>query len=138
MALSMDLRQRIVEAYEQKEGSLRQLAKRFKVGWISVWRLLKQYRLTGSIAPKPHGGGKRPFVVGENAKIFQELVQATPDLTLDELREQFKEKSGIALSCSTTYNTCQRYELKRKKKSAYAQERDREEVKKNEKNFRRK
>jgi transposase len=44
MALSIDLRKRIIEANENEEGSIRELAKRFKVGFASIWRLLKRYR----------------------------------------------------------------------------------------------
>ncbi len=36
---SLDLRQRVVEAYENKEGSLRRIARRFKVGpnTVQAW-----------------------------------------------------------------------------------------------------
>ena len=37
--ISLDLRERIVEAYEQKEGSMRCIGKRFKVGKNTVLRL---------------------------------------------------------------------------------------------------
>jgi len=52
MALSLDLRERIIEAYENGEGSIRELAHRFKVGFATVWRLLKRYRTAGEIAPQ--------------------------------------------------------------------------------------
>lgn len=56
-ALSVDLRQRLLAAYQAKEGSQRQLAERFKVSLSFVRDLMRHYRQTGSVEPKPHGGG---------------------------------------------------------------------------------
>ena len=57
---SNDLRKKIIEAYQKKEGSLRKLAKRFSVSFSFVWRLVKRFRKSGSVVPKPHGGGLKP------------------------------------------------------------------------------
>ena len=54
---SLDLRQKVVEAYSNKEGSFRRLAKRFKVSLSFIQRLIKRYREEGTIAPKTGGGG---------------------------------------------------------------------------------
>ena len=51
-AYSNDFRKKIVEAYQKKEGSLRQLAKRFSVSSSFVWRLVKRFRKSGSVAPR--------------------------------------------------------------------------------------
>ncbi|PSO78773.1 MAG: hypothetical protein BRC44_10280 [Cyanobacteria bacterium QS_4_48_99] len=48
---SIDLRQKIIEAYQNQEGSQRQLAKRFKVSLSFIEKLFKQYRETGSVTP---------------------------------------------------------------------------------------
>lgn len=56
-AYSLDLRQKIIDVYEQEEISQRQLAKRFNVALSFVVKLLKQYRATGKITSKPFGGG---------------------------------------------------------------------------------
>ena len=47
---------KIVKAYQNGEGSIRKLAKRFKVSVNFIWTLLKQVRQTGSVA----GGGRSP------------------------------------------------------------------------------
>jgi transposase len=54
---STDLRMRVVQAYENREGAMRQLATTFRVSLSFVRRLLTHYREAGSVAPKPHGGG---------------------------------------------------------------------------------
>ncbi|MGL5794914.1 MAG: helix-turn-helix domain-containing protein, partial [Waterburya sp.] len=53
---SLDLRQKIVESYNNHEGSIRQVTKRFKVSPDCVTRLLKRYNTEGTIEPKPYSG----------------------------------------------------------------------------------
>ncbi|MGV2827888.1 hypothetical protein [Myxosarcina sp. GI1(2024)] len=50
-AYSLDFRQKIIDVYNQEEISQRQLAKRFDVALSFIFKLLKQYRTTGEIAP---------------------------------------------------------------------------------------
>jgi transposase len=45
---SNDLRLRVVQAYENHEGSMRQLAARFRLSLSGVRDLLTRYRTTGS------------------------------------------------------------------------------------------
>ncbi|OJJ20685.1 hypothetical protein BI308_20515 [Roseofilum reptotaenium AO1-A] len=56
-AYSIDLRQKIIDTYYNQPISQRQLATRFCVALSLVQKLLKQYRLTGNVAPQPHRGG---------------------------------------------------------------------------------
>ena len=49
---SIDLRSKILEAYQTQEGSQRQLAKSFKVSLSLIEKLFKQYRETGSITSR--------------------------------------------------------------------------------------
>jgi hypothetical protein len=60
---SQDLRQRVLDAVEHNEGSLRQIARRFVVSLSFVVRLLQLHRRTGSLDPKPPAGG-RPAALG--------------------------------------------------------------------------
>ncbi len=55
--LSNDLRERILEAVDNKEGSRRKLAVRFKVNTATITKLLQLRRQTGSFEPRPHAGG---------------------------------------------------------------------------------
>ncbi|MBD1861441.1 transposase [Trichocoleus sp. FACHB-46] len=91
----MDLRQRILNAYEAKEGSQRQLAKRFKVSLSFGRDLMRHYRATGTVQPKPHGGGTVAKLGQEHLPIVAVLVQAQPDALLAELCERFCQQTGI-------------------------------------------
>lgn len=57
---SIDLHQKIVTSYQNKEGSIRQLAKRFQVSPDCVRRLLKRFDTEGTIEPKCYSGGNQP------------------------------------------------------------------------------
>ena len=54
----MDLRRRVAEGVDTKEDSLRQLARCFCVSVTFIPRLLGLRRQTGSLAPRPHQGGR--------------------------------------------------------------------------------
>src|SRR5919109_3420855 len=89
---STDLRTRVVQAYEHREGAMRQLATTFRVSLSCVRRLLKHYRETGSVAPKPHGGGAPAKVDGSGLAPVQNPVHAAPDAPPSEIFQRFEEK----------------------------------------------
>jgi len=47
-AYSVDLRQKVIDAHNQQQGSQRQLAKRFRVSLTFIESLLKRYRTDGT------------------------------------------------------------------------------------------
>lgn len=106
---------KIVDVYEDEPISQRQLAKRFCVATSFIIKLLKQYRETGSIEPKPHGGGKPAQLTLEHHQVIAELVEATNDATLAQLSEQFEAKVGMRVSRSTLGRAVRRLKLTVKK-----------------------
>jgi transposase len=112
---STDLRMRVVQAYEHHEGAMRQLATTFRVSLSFVRRLLKHYRETGSVAPKPHGGGRPAKVDGSGLALVQALVQAAPDATLGELCQRFEGQHQIPISVATISRVLAQLQLTRKK-----------------------
>lgn len=85
-AYSLDLRQKIIETYENEPISQRQIAARFRVAQSVVTRLLKQYRETGQLSPKSRPGRPRALN-SDQVQGVKDLVSATPDITLGELCE---------------------------------------------------
>jgi len=83
---SIDLRQKIVAAYENKEGSMQKLADRFKVSKNFVAHDLKRVKQTCEIAPKPHNGGHPPSVKVQGETFIKVLIENQPDLILEEIR----------------------------------------------------
>src|SRR3954451_13955722 len=123
-AYSPDLRQRVLDAVERQEGSIRQIARRFVVSLSFVVRLLQTYRRTGSIRPKPHGGGHPAALTPEDLERLRELIQKRPDATLEECRQH------LGASCSTMAisRALSRLGLPRKKKVPRAAEQGRPEA----------
>jgi transposase len=113
--LSVDLRQRILAAYEAKEGSQRQLAERFKVSLSFIRDLRRHYRETGTVQPKPHGGGAVTKLGKEELPIVEALVTAQPDALLKELCERFAQKTGVEVSLSTMQQAVCKLKLSVKK-----------------------
>lgn len=112
---SIDLRQKILHAYERRIGSQRVLADIFGVSLSFVEKLLRRPRTTGAIAPKPHAGGQRPRLdVAAQAQVRQ-LVRDQPDATLEELCTRAAEMTGIRVSVPTMCRLAQHLGLPRKK-----------------------
>jgi transposase len=128
---SHDLRKRIIATVERGEGSLRQIAARFLVSLSFVTRLLRHYRTTGSLAPKPHGGGRPPALRPAQLKRLRALIRKKPDATLGELRR------GLGVACSTMAisRALRKLKITRKKKVLHAQERDDPEVQQRRRDF---
>lgn len=113
---SIDLRQRIVESYEADEGSIRQLAKRYKVGPDAVCRLLKRYRETGSVNPLPQGGSKPRKLTSSHLDALKVLVEEDNDATLAQLAQRLEQRTQLKVSTSTISRGLSRLEITRKKK----------------------
>lgn len=124
---SNDLRQKVVEAYTKGEGSMRRLAARFSVSLDFVWRLLKRYRQTRRVDPKPHGGGQPRKLRELDEAILEQLVEEHADATLSELNQLLKAKTGVAVSDATIGLSLRRRGITRKKLSYHASEREADE-----------
>ena len=82
---SLDLREKVVAAYEAGAGTQKEIAARFCVSLPWVKKLLGQKRKTGSISPKPHRGGRKAKFTGERLEALRKAVEQHPDATLEEL-----------------------------------------------------
>src|SRR5438270_747051 len=113
---SEDLRTRIIAAIDQCEGSLREIARRFRVSLTFIERLLRHRRKTGSIRPKPHGGGRLPALDDHQRDRLLELVRKQPDATLEELRHVLDVDCSLAAIC----RALKKLGITRKKKVLHA------------------
>lgn len=108
---SMDLRERVIRAYDEKAGTQEQIARLFKVSVPWIKKLLRRRRQTGSMAPKPHGGGWTPKFSGKTLDRLKARVDHDPDATLQELLEQ----SGVDGSIMAVHRALERLGCRRKK-----------------------
>jgi transposase len=117
---SQDLRTRVIDTVERGDGSLRQIAQRFLVSLSFVVRLRRHYRTTGSLEPKPHGGGRLPALSPAQLERLAALIRKKPDATLDELRQRL----GVDCSTMAIVRALKKLKITRKKKILHAQEQD--------------
>jgi transposase len=113
---SLDLRQKILRAYDQQLGSQRALAALFGVSHAFLEQLLQRRRATGEIAPRPHGGGRQPRCDPAALGLVRHLLQEQPDATLAELCTQLQQRRGVRVSLATMSRLLKRLGLPRKKK----------------------
>lgn len=93
-ALSIDLRERIVAAYDSGGQTQKEVARRFGVSEFTVRKLLRQRRESGDLAPRyDRCKGKRK-ILAEHEERLRELLESRPDMTLEELRD------GLGLDCT--------------------------------------
>jgi transposase len=113
-AYSIDLRQKILRACERQLGSQRTIADVFGVSLAFVEKVLRQYRATGDIAPKPHAGGQKPRLDVAAQTVVQRLVGDHPDATLEELCTGVAMETGLRVSMPTMCRVLQRLGFPRK------------------------
>ena len=89
-AISLDLRERIVAAYDGKEGTREEVAKRFKVSLGLVKKLLAQRTRTGDLKPRYSYCGREARLEPEHGKRLRELVMQSPDVTLEEIKQRLE------------------------------------------------
>jgi transposase len=132
-ASSMDLRDRVAATVNEGRLSPRQIARLFRVSLSFVSRLLKRRREAGTLAPEPHRGGPRPALDFAERWRLRQIAWAHNDETLEELRG----RGGFRCSLTTIWRVLRRWGLTRKKKSMHADERDRPDVVRKRRSFRR-
>lgn len=115
-AYSLDLRQKIIDTYVEAEVSQRQLAKRFRVALSFVEKLLKQYRETGSIAPKVRIQQTSTKLSQSQLKVLSSIVSDNNDATLNELRILLERQTGVLIGRSTLDRMLTKLNLNLKKK----------------------
>lgn len=111
---SLDRWQKIIEAYENSEGSQRQLAKRFDVSLGFIQKLLHRYRQDGTIEPRPKANGFPPKLAAHESEV-REIVEQQADATLKELTERLEQRLGFKVSYNRLHYYLQRLKLTRKK-----------------------
>jgi transposase len=107
----MDLRERVVAACDAGGATREQVAARFAVSVRGVRDLLKRRRETGSIAPRPRGGGRPPAFDEAAAGRLRDAVRADDDATLEELGRA----AGVACGAPAVYRALKRLGITREK-----------------------
>ena len=112
--LSKDIRVRIIRAREQGD-SYGKIAKELQVSVSAIRQLLRLYKETGSIDPRPLNNGRKPRINEETLAIIAERIKQQPDISLQELIEAFSLPVSVPALCNTVNR---KLGLRRKKNGA--------------------
>jgi transposase len=113
-AYSLDLRERILRICDESGLTRQETAEDFGVSRSFLQKLLRRMNEGGSIAPKPHRGGRTPTWHGAEAQV-RELVRLKPDSTLTELCQALVAGGGPAVRLWTMCRVLQTLGLALKK-----------------------
>jgi transposase len=111
---SQDLRDRVLRAVERGDRPT-DIARRFEVSRLWVYKVKRRVERTGQRASLPIGGYRRSKL----AAVEQELrswIAAKPDLTLEELRQRLAEH-GISVKAGAVWHQLDKWNLTFKKNS---------------------
>ena len=113
---SLDLRERVLRAVDESPLTVEEIAVQFHVSERAIYRWLALRKQTGSVAPKPHAGGRRPGVDETGGKLLRQWVEEQNDRTLAEYIELYEQNRSVRLSRSAMHRALVRLDLPRKKR----------------------
>lgn len=117
-AYPLELRQRIVDAVDNQWGTYAEIAEMFCVHERYIYKLLSLRRQTGSLAPRPHGGGAPAKLQDKHRDVLTALVADRPDQTLAELRDELRKQTRTRVSVSTVWRSLEALHVTVKKRPA--------------------
>jgi transposase len=109
------LRRAIVRAVRQRGLTYKQAAELLGVGEATVSRVLRLHRETGTVKPRPKGGGNYSAIRGKVAQLLRSIVTSMPDATVAELTTALVGRGGIETSRSAVQRALRRLGYSRKK-----------------------
>jgi transposase len=115
-AYSLDLRQRVVRAYEAGHDSIADIAEHFSVSAGFVKKMVRQWRATGDLSPLPHGGGKPASLSANLRQKLRGKVRAQADITLTELQDFLLTHEQTRVHPATISRALKELGLPRKKR----------------------
>jgi transposase len=113
-AYSEDLRQKVVEAVEQRGTSKSETARLFSISLSSVKRYTKLADRGEPLTPRK-GGGRPPIADETTRKLLEEDVRDRPSATVSQRRRFLESFAGKSLSEPTMRRLLKRMGFSRKK-----------------------
>ena len=105
--LPIELRERVIEAIDNGEGTQQEIAERFGIKRNCIVTWLRLRRETGSLAPRAMGGARevKRKVDAAGEQFIRETLQAKPQLTLEQLSVLYHERTGVTVAPRTLSDT---------------------------------
>lgn len=113
----LPLRQRVVDAYDRGEGSVRGLARIFGLSPTTVQSYLGRRDSQGTLEPDPRRNGPKPLIDATGLRRLRAIVEGSRDRTIDEYVALYAEATGVRVSHSVMARALGRADLRRKKRA---------------------
>jgi transposase len=123
-----DLRKKVLTAYQEGKGSVRQLTVKSGISPTSVSGLIKNFRRNGHIRPEPHGGGQTPAVNGEGRISLTGITAGKPDPASEELCGYHEDRTGKKVGRPAPDRTSEKTGMTREKKVLHDPEKNTDRV----------
>jgi len=114
-AYSLDLRERVVAAYEKGKNTISEVAAQFSVGETFLKKMLRQKRQTGSLERLPHRAGAKKGLQRAHRQWLAKQIKEQPDATLVELQTRLSAAKKVLVSPATLSRELNQLRLGRKK-----------------------
>ena len=111
----LDLRLRVVAAYEEGQGTIAEIAALFHVGLTFIKKMIGRSRNGEGLEPK-HGGGAKPSLNEVNLEVLRAAVETHPDATLGELKWFLRTDRGVKVSAPDDLPRAAKIEIGAQKK----------------------
>lgn len=116
MAIAVEKRRAAVRAYEKGEGTIDEVAQRFRVGSSTLARWLQRSRSGEDLAPRRRvGGGYPPVLDDSERQLLRRLVDGEPQSTLVELQAKIVDATGKSPSTQTLLRYLHQMGLRRRR-----------------------
>ena len=114
-AYSNDLRRKLLEAHEQGQGTLEELAEEFGVSLGFAKKISAALRRTGRMERTEQRHGRINQVTPWVQERLREWLRQQPDLTLGELQQQLREQMRVSMSIPRLWVVLRQMKLRLKK-----------------------
>ena len=114
-AYSNDLRRKLLEAHEQGQGTLEELAEEFGVSLGFAKKISAALRRTGRMERTEQRHGRINQVTALVQERLREWLRQQPDRTLGELQRQLREQMHVSVSVPRLWVVLRQMQLRLKK-----------------------
>jgi transposase len=120
MVLSIELRKKIIQAYNNKHGSYQAISEIFDVGICSVRRMVAKDKKKESLVPiRPPG--RPPKISNEELPFIEKLLTDKSDLTILKICAEFKSQKNKVISVKMVMTALRKLHFTRKKSLLWQQ-----------------
>lgn len=114
-AYSLDLREKVFDAYILGEGSKQEIADRFKVSHDFVDDLVKLHAQTGSLKTRYRGDSRKPSLNESSLNFILKTVKNNNDYTLSELCRLLEIETSVKVGTTVMFRALRKLGLTLKK-----------------------